>query len=141
MALCRPHIYSDILQNALFRSQIFEIFFASGGKGALIPLTKILRTFLPPIRGLNFNTKLSLNCKSLFTVVHTNWTGLQCLFQESFCGGGWKFLPRKLTIPPSTAAKLCALNLFFGRDNELQVYHGNFLLMDNKHMKVIVNKQ
>ena len=37
---------SDILQNAPFRSQIFEIFFASGGKGALIPLTRILRTFL-----------------------------------------------------------------------------------------------
>ena len=35
-----------MLQNAPFRSQIFEIFFASGGKGALTPLTKILRTFL-----------------------------------------------------------------------------------------------
>ena len=36
-ALCWPHIYSDIglLQNAPFRSQIFKIFFASGGKGAL----------------------------------------------------------------------------------------------------------
>ena len=40
------HIFSDILQNAPFRSQIFKIFFASGGKGALFPLTKILRTFL-----------------------------------------------------------------------------------------------
>jgi len=40
------HIFSDILQNAPFRSQIFQIFFASGGKGALFPLTKILRTFL-----------------------------------------------------------------------------------------------
>jgi len=36
-------MYSDILQNASFRSQIF---FASGGKGALTPITKILRTFL-----------------------------------------------------------------------------------------------
>jgi len=45
-ALCWPHIYSDILQNAPFRSQIFTIFFASGGKGALTPLTKILHTFL-----------------------------------------------------------------------------------------------
>ena len=34
------------LQNAPFRSQIFTIFFASGGKGALTLLTKILRTFL-----------------------------------------------------------------------------------------------
>ena len=31
------HIYSDILQNAPFRSQIFKIYFASGGKGALAP--------------------------------------------------------------------------------------------------------
>ena len=48
-ALCWPHIYSDIgglLRNAPFRSQIFKIFFASGGKGAWTPLTKILRTFL-----------------------------------------------------------------------------------------------
>jgi len=29
---------------APFRSQIFKIFFASGSKGALTPLTKILRT-------------------------------------------------------------------------------------------------
>ena len=36
-AICRPHIYSDALQNAPFRSQIFKIFFASGGKGALTP--------------------------------------------------------------------------------------------------------
>ena len=40
-------IYSDILQNELFRSQIFIIFFPSGGMGALTPLTKILRTPLP----------------------------------------------------------------------------------------------
>jgi len=43
-ALGWPRIYSDILQNAPFRTQIFEIFFASGGKGALTFLTKILRT-------------------------------------------------------------------------------------------------
>jgi len=42
---CWPHIYSDILQNAPFRSHFFKIFFASGGKGALNPLSKILRTF------------------------------------------------------------------------------------------------
>jgi len=36
-AICWPHIYSDALQNAPFRSQIFKIFFASGGKGALTP--------------------------------------------------------------------------------------------------------
>jgi len=46
---CRERRYADqifihILKNASFRSQIFKIFFASGGKGALTPLTKILRT-------------------------------------------------------------------------------------------------
>jgi len=39
-----------------------------------------------------------------------------------------------------TAAKLCVLNLFFGRYNELQIYHGNFLLMDSKHRKLFVIK-
>jgi len=39
------------------------------------------------------------------------------------------------------AAKLCALNPFFGRDDELQIYHGNFLLMDNTHRKFFVVKQ
>jgi len=37
-------IFIHILKNASFRGQIFKIFFASGGKGALTPLTKILRT-------------------------------------------------------------------------------------------------
>jgi len=52
-----------------------------------------------------------------------------------FLGGGG-FPPKKLTIPP-TAAKLCALNLFYAWDNKLQIglYDGNFLLMDNKHRK------
>ena len=37
--------------------------------------------------------------------------------------------------------KLCALNLFFGRDNELQTYHGNFHLMGNRHRKLFAIKQ
>ena len=37
---CANHIYSDILQNAPFRSQIFKIVFASGGKGAMTPKPK-----------------------------------------------------------------------------------------------------
>ena len=54
-------------------------------------------------------------------------TSIQCLFLES----------PNLQIPsPQTAAKLCVLNLFFRRDNELQIHHGNFLLMDNKHRKL-----
>ena len=52
-------IYSDILQNAPIRSQVFKIFFASGGKGALTPLTKILRTFLVAKRAseVKYNAK------------------------------------------------------------------------------------
>ena len=38
------YIYSDILENAPFRSQVCKNYFASGG--ASYPLTKILRTFL-----------------------------------------------------------------------------------------------
>jgi len=34
-AMLTTFIYSDILQNAPFRSQFFKIFSASGGKGAL----------------------------------------------------------------------------------------------------------
>ena len=49
---------------------------------------------------------------------------------------------KKLTIPPKkTAAKLCALSLFFGRGSESQIYHGNFLLIDNKHRKLFVIMQ
>ena len=43
-----------------------------------------------------------------------------------------------ISPPPKTAAKLCAL--IFDRDNELQIYHRNFLLMDNKHSKLFVIK-
>jgi len=31
--------------------------------------------------------------------------------------------PHKKTFKPQTAAKLCPLNLSFGRENELQIYH------------------
>jgi len=45
---------------------------------------------------------------------------------------------------PRTAAKWRALNLesfFLGWENELQIYHGNFLLMDNKRRQLLVVKQ
>jgi len=48
----------------------------------------------------------------------------------------------KLTIPSKRLTNCtCALNLFFGRHNELQPYHEHFLLMDNKHRKLFVIKQ
>ena len=60
-----PHIYPDLLQTAPFRSQIFKIFFASGGKGALTPLTKILRTFVGQLvcreRAFVCNSRVSLS--------------------------------------------------------------------------------
>ena len=43
-AMLTTYIYSDILENAPFRSQVFKNYFASGG--ASDPLTKIPRTFL-----------------------------------------------------------------------------------------------
>jgi len=55
----------------------------------------------------------------------------------------WGF-PRWWEIPPRTAAKWRALNLesfFLGWENELQIYHGNFLLMDNKRRQLLVVKQ
>ena len=54
--------------------------------------------------------------------------------------GGFTFYEKNLHFP-QMAAKLCALDLLFGRDNELRIYHGNFHLMDNKHSKLFVIKQ
>jgi len=50
--------------------------------------------------------------------------------------------PQNLTSPPKRLPN-CVLKIFlFGRDNESQMYHGNFLtLMDNKHRKLFVVKQ
>ena len=46
------YLFRYTLQNAPFRSQNFTIFFVSGGKGGVDPLTKILRTFLH-VSGMN----------------------------------------------------------------------------------------
>jgi len=48
--------------------------------------------------------------------------------------------PPKTYNFPKMAARLCAQNLFFGRDNELLIYHGNFLLMYDKHRKLFVKR-
>ena len=60
-----------------------------------------------------------------------------------FLGGGTGFTPPpKKTYSSPKRLPNCALNIFFGRDNELQIYHGIFLLIiDNKHRKLIVIKQ
>jgi len=50
--------------------------------------------------------------------------------------------PKKNLQSPQTAAQIVSsMNLFSSRDNDLQIYHGNFLLMDNKHRKLFVIKQ
>ena len=49
-AMPTTYLFRYILHNPPFRSQFFTIFFASGGKVALTPLTKILRTFLDALR-------------------------------------------------------------------------------------------
>jgi len=42
---------------------------------------------------------------------------------------------------PNGCRIVCSKSFFFGRDNELQTYHGNFLLTDSKHRKLIAIKQ
>ena len=55
----------------------------------------------------------------------TNWASTQCLFH--FFGKGEFLTPKLIAIPPlQMAAKLYALNLFFGEKNELQRYHETF---------------
>ena len=61
---------------------------------------------------------------------------IQCLFQASLAGGNTP----KLTIPPNGCQIVCSI-FFFDRDNELQIYHGNFLVLDKKHSKLFVIKQ
>jgi len=63
------------------------------------------------------------------------------LFQASFLGGEESPQKKLAIFPPQTAAELCALNHFIGLDNELQIHHGNFSLMNNKHRKLFVIKQ
>ena len=58
----------------------------------------------------------SLRCSSLF---------IPGIF--AFLGGGFPS-PQKTYSSSQTAVKFC---LFFGRGNELQIYHGNILLMDS----------
>jgi len=68
------------------------------------------------------------------------WVYGQCLFQASFLRGGGDFPPKKLTILPDGGQTVCSKS-FFDRDNELQIYHGNLLLMNNAHRKLFVIRQ
>ena len=62
------------------------------------------------------------------------------LFQTSFL----KSVPQKnLQFPPKWLPNcvMCTLDLFFGWYSELEIYHENFLLVDNKHRKLFVIQQ
>jgi len=73
-------------------------------------------------------------------VTNTQTDTQASVYSNIFFGEG--NFPENLQSPSKkTAAKLCALNLFSAGTNELQIYHGNFLLMDNKHRKLFVGKQ
>jgi len=51
-------------------------------------------------------------------------------------GGGIPPPPKGLTVSPKDWQIVCSKSFFGGRDNELPLYHGNFLLSDNKHRKL-----
>ena len=59
-----------------------------------------------------------------------------CLFQASFLGG----ILQTYNSPSKDCQIVCSKS-FFGWDNELQIYRGNFLLMDSKYRKLFVTKQ
>jgi len=53
-------------------------------------------------------------------------------------------IPRQKNLqfrPPPNACQIVYSESFFGRDNELHIFHGNYLLMDNKHRKLFVITQ
>jgi len=56
-------------------------------------------------------------------------------------GGGGSPPQKTYNSPPNGCQIMCSRSLFFGQDNELQIHHGNILLMDNKHRKLFVIKQ
>jgi len=49
--------------------------------------------------------------------------------------------PPKKTYNPPNGWQIVYSKSFFRRGKELQIYHGNSLLMDNKHRKLFVTKQ
>jgi len=52
---------------------------------------------------------------------------------------GGEFPSQTYNFPPNSWQ--IVPQIFFGRDNELPIYHGNFLLMDNKYRKLLVIRQ
>jgi len=54
-----------------------------------------------------------------------------------FFGGGEFPSSKKITTPPNGCQIVCSKS-FFGRENELQLYHENFVLIDNKYRKLFI---
>ena len=76
---------------------------------------------------------------------HIDTSVKQCLkssiYSRHFWGLG-NFPPKSYSSPPpNAAAKLGDLSLFSAETLNSPIYHGNFLLTDNKHRKLFVIKQ
>ena len=104
-AILTTYLLTYTSECTIFRSRIFTIFFASGGKGALTPLTKILRTFL------------SLS----YTLPHPAWYVCRCVRQYIHTGE----LGEPIDMPFSSLAFLWTLTLLklrpYGAIQNLQI--------------------
>jgi len=65
------------------------------------------------------------------------------IFTDNFSEDGNKIrsLQEKNHKPPPNGCQIMCSKSFFLPGNELRIYHGNFLLMDNKHRKLLVIEQ
>ena len=64
--------------------------------------------------------------------------------QASFWREGVEFYSPKtynFPLPTPNGSQIVCPESFFGQDNELQIYSGNFILMDSKHRKLFVIKR
>jgi len=93
--------------------------------------------FLEPYHILDLKNEL-VDHTTVYEPAHSLYL---LLFQGSFLERGNP--PQKITLSPQTASILCSRSFFdpFGRNSELQIYHRNFLLMDNKYRKSFLIKQ
>ena len=74
--------------------------------------------------------------RSLAHRLHTHWSSCAVNSSDLFIPGifGVNPLPQTNNFPPQNGFQTVSLNLS-GRSNELQIYDGKFLLMDNKCRK------
>jgi len=94
------------------------------------PTTKWLRIVESDLQPVNIG--LFTSSRPSHGVAHIIETG--SVYCRHFFWGGGNSSPNRLPI-------IVYSKSFFGWDNELQIYHRNFLLMDNKHRKSFVIKQ